>query len=406
MGQDDSSTTHAAAGSALGFLYQSFYALRSLVLLSTDNASVMVERLDDVELKADGQTLLFQLKHSISDNPPPITLKSRPLWRTLKVWIDALPALTLAETKLHLVAVGPIPTDSPLLALTNDAADRSDLATAMTKEAERVKEARDEATKAGKKPLPYGDRIDGCNAFLALSVTERLNLLRRAAIQPNSPTIGAIEKEIAGHFDFVPPEYRASVAKRLVEWWDRLVVYSMCGERDRVITRAELQSQIMTILADLEQENLVPEFETLGPPDDYQPDGMLARQIELVKGKPFDLKRAIREEWKAREQRGSWTASNPAMRTKITAYDHVLCEHWSDLRDEMVDRCAGLDTDQRCAAGLDLLRWTHNDAPQAVQPIAFGWGAPYYVRGSYQVLAINLRVGWHPDWEALLKGGT
>jgi hypothetical protein len=75
-----SSGTHAAEGSALGFLYQSFYALRTLVLLTTDDAAVSVERLDDIELKADSQTLLFQLKHSISAKPPAITLKSRPLW--------------------------------------------------------------------------------------------------------------------------------------------------------------------------------------------------------------------------------------------------------------------------------------------------------------------------------------
>lgn len=255
----------------------------------------------------------------------------------------------------------------------------------MTEEAERVHEARDAAAKAGKKPLPYADRVDGCRAFLALAETERLNLLRRTVIRPESPTIGEIEKEIAEHFQLVLPEYRAPVAKRLMEWWDRQVVYSLCGERDRVITRAELQSQIMTIVADLEQDKLAPEFETLGPPDDYQPDGMLARQIELVKGKSFDLKRAIREKWKAREQRGRWTAGNPAMKAKITAYDHVLQEHWLDRHEEMVEACVELDAEGKCASGLDLLRWTHSEAPKTVQPIAVGWGAPYYVRGSYRI---------------------
>jgi len=38
-----------------------------------------------------------------------------------------------------------------------------------------------------------------------------------------------------------------------------------------------------------------------------------------------------------------------------------------------------------------------------VPPIGDGWGAPYYVRGSYQVLAIDLKVGWHPDYRDLLK---
>lgn len=405
MDENPSSVTHAAEGSALGFLYQSFYALRTLVLLTTDDAAVGVERLDDIELKVENQTLLYQLKHSISAKPPAITLKSRALWRTMKVWIDALPALTLAETKLHLVAVGAIPAGSPLMVLTDDEADRAELVAAMADEAVRVLEERDAAANAGKKPLPYGDRVDGCRAFLALPETERLNLLRRTVIRPDSPTVAEIEEEIAGHFRIVLPEYRAAVARRLVEWWDRQVVYSLCGERDRVITQAELQSQIMMIVADLEQDKLVPEFETLGPPDDYQPDGMLARQIELVNGKSFDLKRAIREEWRAREQRGRWTAGNPAMKAKITDYDDVLREHWLDRHDEIVEACVELDAEGKCASGLKLLRWTHYDAPKTVRPIAAGWGAPYYVRGSYQVLAINLKVGWHPDYLTMLGDG-
>jgi hypothetical protein len=41
----------------------------------------------------------------------------------------------------------------------------------------------------------------------------------------------------------------------------------------------------------------------------------------------------------------------------------------------------------------------------AVRPIQEGFGAAYYVRGSYQVLAIDLEVGWHPDFKNLLKDG-
>ena len=90
--------------------------------------------------------------------------------------------------------------------------------------------------KAGKK-LPFSDRVDGCKAFLALTEAERLNLLRRAAIRPDSPTVAEIEGKIALRFNLVPKEHRAAVAKRLVEWWDRQVVYALCGQRDCVITR-------------------------------------------------------------------------------------------------------------------------------------------------------------------------
>lgn len=393
---------HSAEAAALGFYYQTLFALLSLIKQDTDNASVGIEQLDDVDLKVDGRPLLYQLKHSVSATPPAITLKSRALWRTLKVWIDALPSVTLSETTFHLATVAEIQTDSPLKTLTTQA-DRSELVQALVEEAERVREARAAAAKANKK-LPYADRVDGCEAFLALTETERLNLLRRTFINQDNPAVGEIEERIADHLKILPADQRPIVAKRLVEWWDRQIIYSLCNKRDRVISRTELQQQISAIVGDIEQGKLMPEFELVSPPEDYQPDGMLARQIGLVQGKRSDHSKAIREEWKAREQRSKWLNANPGMATTIDEYDQVLKEHWSDRHCQMVEECAELDDKGKCESGLKILRWTHEEAPTVVRPIAHGWNAAYYVRGSYQVLAINRKVGWHPEYAKLLEG--
>lgn len=243
-----------------------------------------------MELKANGHTLLYQLKHSIRAAPPPITLMSRALWRTVKLWVDILPTVTLSETTLHLVAVGAIPTDSPLNALTELDRDRVELVEAMTEEAQRVVDSRAAAAIANK-ALPYADRVDGCEAFLSLTGNERLNLMRRTVIRPDSPTVSEIEDQIARHLNILPAVQRPAVAKRLVEWWDRQIVYSLCGTRDRVVSRTELQYQISAIVADIEQGKLAPDFETVSPPDDYEPEGTLARQIKLVEGRPSNVQR-------------------------------------------------------------------------------------------------------------------
>lgn len=401
-GKGSEPATHAAEAVALGFYYQALFALVTLVAQVTDDAAVAIERLDDVELVADGNTLLYQLKHSISSTPPPVTLASRALWKTLKVWIDALPELTLSETTLHLVVIGSIPEDSPLCALLEVGSDRSQLVAAMVKEAQRVMDARAAAARVQKK-LPFSDRVDGCEAFLTLPETERDNLVCRIQVQPQSPTIGQIEERIANHLMVLPAEHRTFVAERLVEWWDRQVIYSLCGKRSRVMTRIELQRQISSIVGDIETERLVPDFITVMPPEDYQPDGMLMQQILLVEGARSDISKAIREEWRAREQRAKWVDANTAMASKINDHDLVLQEEWSDRHMQMAEACLELDDKHKCQLGLGLLRWTHEDAPGEVPPIGDGWNAPYYVRGSYQVLAIDLKVGWHPDYRDLLK---
>ncbi len=210
MTKQQQGLVHSAEAAALGFYYQAFFALLTLLAQETDNAAVGIEQLDDVDLKVDGHNLLYQLKHSISNAPSPITLKSKQLWKTLKVWIDILPSLTLSETTLHLVTVAKLGLDSPLIVLTSPDAERADLVEAMAQEAQRVSDARAAAVNACKM-LPYADRVDGCAAFLALTDTERLNLLRRTVIQHDSPTVAAIEEKVAGYLNLLPPEQRPTV---------------------------------------------------------------------------------------------------------------------------------------------------------------------------------------------------
>ncbi|WP_228380268.1 hypothetical protein [Pseudomonas syringae] len=70
MDNTGSNTVHDASPAALGFYYQSQFALLTLLSQTADDAAVAVERLDDVELKANGQKLLFQLKHSVQQTLP------------------------------------------------------------------------------------------------------------------------------------------------------------------------------------------------------------------------------------------------------------------------------------------------------------------------------------------------
>ncbi len=393
---------HAAGAAALGFYYQALFALVTLIAQTTDDAAVVVERLDDVELNVDGNTMLYQLKHSLVETPPPVTLASRALWKTIKVWIDTLPLLTLSETTLWLVAVGSIPDASPLKTLLEASSDRAELLKAMQEEAERVVDERAAAKQAGKK-LPHEDRAAGCEAFLALGATDQQNLLRRMRVQHDSPTIDKIEEMVAAHLTLLPMEHRLSVAGRLVEWWDRQVMYSLCAKRERVLTRVELQHQITSFISDIEESRLVPNFMTATPPEDYQPDGMLTRQIQLVDGGKSDLTVAIREEWRAREQRSKWLNANPAMASTINDYDIQLQEKWWDRHMQMTEECSALEDEVKRESGLKLLRWAHHEAPGAVPPLSQGWSGHYYVSGSFQVLAIDLKVGWHPDYRELLK---
>jgi hypothetical protein len=393
------STGHEAGASALGFYYQAHYALLSLLRYSTDESAVSVERLDDVLLEVNGEHLLIQLKHSLSKRPPPVSLSSTALWKTIKVWIDTLPNVSLASTKFHLIAVGAIPSGSPLLSLCEQNTDRRPLLMAMIEEAKRVVDLR--AT-SSKKILPFADRAPGCEAFLALSDSARSNLLNQIEIFPNSPDITRIEYLIGQQLKFTPVEYRPRVVKRLVEWWGLQIVHSLCGMRDRAISFTELQQMLMEIESDLVEDNLSWEFEDAMFPPGHLPHRILERQISLVNGSKVDLKRSTRDQWRSHEQRSSWVSDNPGMKLKVARYDSRLIEHWSDLHEQMVLDCESQDEATKRESGLKLLRWTYDDAPKSVEPISTP-SRHFYIRGTYQTLSIDRRVGWHPDYIDLLE---
>lgn len=397
-----SNAVHEATAAALGFYFQSQFALLKLISQTSSDAAAVVERMDDVELRVDGQQLLYQLKHSIQKAPPPVTLASVAFWKTIKVWIDALPFVSLADTTFHLVAVGKVPADSPLMSLCDSGSEREALLKAMEEEADRVLSERADAKSAGTK-LPHAARAPGCLAFHALSPSARLSLLRRVIIQQDTASIGEMPNEVAKRLHLIPKVQRLEAAKRLLQWWDQQVIFSLCEKRDRVIHRSEMEHQISSIIADIDNGTLVAEFSEFTQPDDYEPDGLLTRQIALVNGRPSDIAKAIRAQWRAKEQRSSWITNNPEMRSKIAGYDTVLTERWSDRHSQMVEDCAELEPSQVAHKGLELLRWTHENAPTQVEPIARGWTAHYYVQGTFQVLAIDLRVGWHANYMKLLK---
>ncbi|MDH1692592.1 ABC-three component system protein [Pseudomonas sp. GD03766] len=394
------STGHDASAAALGFYYQAHYALLTLVKQTSDDAAVSVERLDDVELKVDGQQLLLQLKHSLSKRPPAITPSSVALWKTIKVWIDALPTVSLAETHFQLIAVGSIPDGSPLLALCDPTLDRRALSQALKDEAQRVVDLR--ATKKPGSKLPHTERAPGCEALLKLTDAERLSLLKRIEICPKSPDITQIEGMIARELKHTPKDYRSAVTKRLVEWWGLQIIYSLSGMRDRVISVAELHQMIVEIESDLVEENLSWEFDDVMFPSGHTPHRMIERQIALVDGGKVDLKRATRDQWRAHEQRSSWVSSNPAMKLKVATYDNRLIEYWSDLHEQMIEDCSEENEAVKRQRGLELLRWTYTEAPNSVEPISTPC-RNFYIRGSYQTLAIDRRVGWHPEFLDLLE---
>lgn len=389
---------HSAVPSALGYYFQGLFAL--VVLLdSSDGGAVSVETADDV-VRHDGLTSLFQLKHS-TGNPKPLTIKNDGFWNTLGIWS---PGPFDGSLRFVFVTCAKISTGSELACLTVANSDRDGLRQALDHEANRVSAARLTAKTAGRK-LPYEDRAAGCQDYLGLSPDDRKRLLDLIEIVPTSFSAATAPGEVEKRLQSVLlPSVRGQVVERLIEWWDRRVALSLIKKRSREIYKSELQSKL---------HDLFVEHSAQGLPDDFsgrEPDSIeaetgriMAKQIEWVRGGPSRLRRAVVARWRARNQRGAWLEDDISIASDLDEFDKELIEVWGGRHGPMVDDCEGIEGPERCTRGLAILEWSHHDAHRDVPPLRPTWSQAYLVQGSLQQLAEQEKVGWHPDFETLLR---
>lgn len=402
-----------ATASYLGYVFQGQYALLALWDAEDDDAAVSVETADDVELQGNDPRLA-QLKHS-TGSPAALTIANVGFWKTIRIWAAHLRGDPTAHatntstdrTKYLFVTVATLSSGDVLNSLLHGAT-RSDASLdtvmrALETEAARIGEERAVAAAAGE-ARPHTERAAGCEAFLALSDAERQRLVARIEILPDTfsitDVVGEVERRLkrAGS---VRATIRRSVAERLIERWDRQVTLALMGRRNRAIRRSELLGII---------EDLIREYGTTALPNDYgarQPDAaeyaaaegsILERQVHLVDGGPARVQRAVRDRWRARNQRRRWTDDDTSLAPLLKAYDDLLKQEWGDRHGPMCDDCRGLDDDERTRRGLMVLDWAYSEAPADVPPPRPDWSDAFYVRGMLQQFADDLEVGWHPDY--------
>ena len=170
---------HAAVDSAIGYYFQGAYALVRLLSLDSEDAAISIETREDVVLEGPNPTL-HQLKHSLS--PGVLSEQNDGIWKTLRIWAGFLsePNISFLFVTTALMKNG-----SAMLELTKEDPNHALVLAALDAEAERVRKSREESIAQKEKP-GYGDRWPGCEIYLGLSPEDRLRLLRRVKITPNS----------------------------------------------------------------------------------------------------------------------------------------------------------------------------------------------------------------------------
>lgn len=377
-----------AAPSALGYLYQCELALLEVLRGDDPANSVSIELLDDIAIEG-GQTSLMQAKYKVT--PGNITDGSADLWKTLRVWSEG-------------VAAHP---NAFLILLTRSTAQAGSIAALL-----RAGPGRD-AELAHTRLVAYATTTTTDSlakeraSFLAVEGPVRIEMVRRILISDEAPDFDDLDGEFASVLRYAAPaDRRDALISRIREWWlvraERHLVEVASGAHPQIEV-LEIESRIQDIRDQLAADNLPIDLEDLAAPSDedvaadQRPFVMQLRLIALANAR---IRLAIHDHNRAFAQRARWLREDLIAVGELATYEQRLTDEWERLWLPETDESLEIAEGEACARGRDV----HIGCEQSVvEPIRPKVSAAYVMRGSFQILADELKIGWHHDWVARMQ---
>lgn len=386
----------SAADSSLGYLYQVrvglLWALRRLK--GSGEFLISIETLDDVTFEASGSPeKLLQSKHHKSRTAA-LTDSSEDLWKTLRVWLDAASNNKLVPgTALHLLTTGTAPAGSiaSRLGIENREVEKA------LKELDVVARSSQSKTNA-----------PAYSAFLKLPEPQRLALVKSIVVIDGAPIITDLDDKLREEiFWAVQRKHHESFLERLEGWWLRRVIKQLVAidSGDRILSN-ELEAQMSDLREQFKQDSLPIDDDLLSfTLDDAtrtaHSNSVFVRQLELIAASKQRIAAAVRDYYRAFEQRSRWLRNDLLLVGDVSTYEHRLVEEWELVfeaaKDDIGDSAA---EEAKKKAAQDVLKW----AERVLIPIRPNVTEPFVTRGSLHMLADETRLGWHPDFRDRLAG--
>lgn len=384
----------SAADPTLGYLYQIRCALLWSLqrLKESPSFETSIETLDDVTFDEHGspaellQTKLHKNKTgNLTDGSPDI-------WKTFRIWLTELEEKAITgDTELYLVTTESAPPQSIASYLKKDESMRDvDLALSLLESTAQTSTNKTNA-------LAY-------KKFLEKSKSQRREFLNNIFVLDGSPDISDLDdlliKEV---FHAVDRSNEEAFLNYLEGWWFGRVIKQLrnIDNNDRILSE-ELEAKMADLRDSFKQDNL-PISDDL---KHYELDDATVKayeglpfvqQVELATSHSRRIAAAIRDYYRAFEQRSRWQREELLFIGDLSNYEKLLFEEWelifSGIEDEL-NRDAS--EQEKAEAARAVLKWAESgDITARIKP---GVTDPFIARGSLHILANDIRIGWHPEF--------
>jgi len=379
----------SAASSMTGYLYQCLYALYESLsrVRKGKEFRVSLETLDDVVFEKKGDAIdLIQNKHHVTKKAQ-LSDYSEDLWKTLRIWSEEIyKGHHKNDLSFFLITTSKSKYNTAAFCLNPDK-DKRDVKKSLS-----LLESVSNTSKNIKLMKSFA-------AFKLLTQEQKLSLLDSINIIDGSPSITDLDKAMKEEiFWAVEADFLESFLHRIVGWWMRRVINQLTDINNDPILSEEIEDQISELREQFKRDNLpidedILEFEIN---ESKYLDKVFVKQLELIDVTNKRIFFAIRDYFRAFEQRSRWVREELLYVGELSKYERKLREEWEmnfeSMRQDIGDEATEY---KKKKAARELYRWIENGE---LLQIREGCKEKFVARGSYHLLSDNKLIGWHPEF--------
>src|SRR5262249_16134911 len=306
-----------------------------------------------------------------------------------RIWSVAVAegGLNLGKTILTLVTTGHASKDSAASKLRPHATQNRDTTTAL----EILREVARSSESLTNRP--------SYEVFLSLSEIQQRALVTSIHLLDSSPDIVDTRDQILKRMRIsTRPQFLEMVFESVEGWWFKRLIRHLSSDSSTPILYRELLDQINDIQEQYQADDLPIDFldaivlneDKLG-----QDERAFIAQLRLVMVGEPGIRKAINDYYRAFQQRSKCVRQELLLVGALEKYEKRLVDEWERLF-EFMKADIGEDKDEATMKreGQALF----NNIQKSEINIRPHFDEPYVMRGSYHILANQLRVGWHAEF--------
>jgi hypothetical protein len=387
-------TNHSAAGANAGFSYQFERALYWLAKSSAEFC-IGIETGDDVAVRGPGSSVVLeQDKHSIRGFAEPFGNRSKDLWNTLAIWMDALEARQVfQEATTFLMVTNKVLPDCIARQIGNAKSDK-EVATciaALERAAENPRET----------IAPLIERVLRRTRRSTLkSVVQRCEL-----VDGSQNTFGPeLRKDTLAHLQLPTwcTAHGDSIIDELLGWLHRTVLSAWQQNQAAWVPRDHFVNCLHAIIDHRRRqitreraENLIPVTDDKIGQEKGRP---FVKQLHLVTEDDTVVDNAIRDFIRCNIEKTRLSAEGNITDEDWKAFETTLSSRWQRIRARVI-RMRRPNSEEDI--GFEI--FTETTETHREKLAGSETEQVYLTSGTYHRLADMIRVGWHPRFEELMR---